>query len=173
MEWANEMKPSRSGTDVLELVPAGPSQRNTIANLMQLYLHDLSGFEHEDVDDQGRYAYDYLDNYWKEAERHPFLFVVSGKIAGFALVREVAQAAFEMAEFFVMRKYRRRGLGTNAARKLFERFPGTWRIAAADENEPAISFWRGIVDEYTRGSFTEERSKDGPIGPRFVFTNQG
>jgi predicted acetyltransferase len=33
-----------------------------------------------------------------------------------------------MSEFFVLRKYRRQGIGRTAAVELFERFPGPWRV---------------------------------------------
>ncbi len=37
----------------------------------------------------GLYDYMYLDHYWTEEGRHPFFIRVDGKLAGFALVREI------------------------------------------------------------------------------------
>jgi predicted acetyltransferase len=35
-----------------------------------------------------------------------------------------------MAEFFVLPKYRRGGVGTDAARAVFARFPGEWHVTS-------------------------------------------
>jgi len=46
------------------------------------------------------------------------------------LVREIEsddEVFHSMAEFFIMRKYRRLGLGRVVAINLFERFEGQWR----------------------------------------------
>ena len=40
----------------------------------------------------------------------------------------------DMAEFFVMRKYRRHGIGIVAARELFARFPGDWQVRQLTAN---------------------------------------
>ena len=37
----------------------------------------------------GDYGYRYLDHYWADPGRHPFLFQVDHNWAGFALVREI------------------------------------------------------------------------------------
>ena len=55
---------------------------------MELYLYDFSEFDGADVDAQARYGYPYLDRYWEEAGRSPFLIRVDGVLAGFVLVFE-------------------------------------------------------------------------------------
>jgi predicted acetyltransferase len=77
-----------------------------------------------------------------------------------------------MAEFFILRKYRRQGAGTRAARELFDRFPGRWEVAEIPENAPAIAFWRKVIAGYSRGNYEEvwldnERWK----GPVQTFTS--
>ena len=58
------------------------------------------------------YIYRYLDkDYWTEASRHPFFVIASGNLAGFALVRTLAEddngePSYSLAEFFILRKYR-------------------------------------------------------------------
>ena len=93
---------------------ASIDDKPVVQQLLELYAHDFSAFNGADVDDHGRYGYRYLDAYWTEPGRHPFLFRVEGRLAGFALVR--AGVPHDMAEFFVMRKYRRSGVGVDAAR---------------------------------------------------------
>ena len=66
-----------------------------------------------------------------------------------------------MAEFFVMSKYRRRGVGSEAARFAFDRFPGRWEVREMAANTPAQAFWRRVIGDYTGDNFTERRLDDG------------
>ena len=67
--------------------------------------------------------------------------------AGFALLRRDA-AGMQIAEFFVTRFYRRRGVGVAGARRLIARFPGRWRITQREGNEAAIAFWQRVLDGF-------------------------
>jgi predicted acetyltransferase len=127
----------------LEVLPAGRDQVAVVANLMELYLHDFSPLVGADVGAEGRYGYDLLDRYWLDADRVPFLFRVDGRWAGFALVH--TGDPHDMAEFFVLRKYRRQGVGQEAARTLFARFPGGWLVRQITANPEATRFWRTAI----------------------------
>jgi len=151
--------------------------RPILEHLMQLYLHDFSEFERADVNSEGLYEYEYLDLYWEEDQRHPFLIYVDGCIAGFVLVNKVVylsenKGANAIAEFFVMRKYRRMGVGKSAALKIFDKFPGKWEVQETKRNIPAQKFWRKIIAEYTNGQFSEARPAEKPfIGAIQSFDN--
>ncbi len=87
-----------------------------VANLFELYAHDFSEFHSVEPGPDGRFGYPDLPLYWSEPGRYPFLIRVGGKLAGFVLVRRISQtsesdAVWDMAEFFVLRAYRRRGVG--------------------------------------------------------------
>jgi predicted acetyltransferase len=136
------------------LLSAAEEARPVLRRLVELYLYDFSEFDGADVDAGGEYGYRYLDLYWTEAGRHAFLFQVDGHWAGFALVRDVPP--FEMAEFFVMRKYRRRGVGRRAAAELFRRFPGRWSVREEAANAGSIAFWRKAIQyPYTETTTAE------------------
>jgi predicted acetyltransferase len=66
-----------------------------------------------------------------------------GKLAGFALVKR--GAAWDMAEFFVLRGYRRRRIGTDAAHQVWRRFPGRWEVRGIESNRPAWRFWERAI----------------------------
>ena len=51
----------------------------------------------------------------------------------------------DMAEFFVMRKYRRSRVGTEAARILFRPFPGSWEVRQLEANVAGSAFWRSAI----------------------------
>ena len=128
---------------IVEIVEVAPAQREVVARLVELYQYDFSEFDDADVDRAGAYGYAFLDRYWIEPERHAFLLRIGGKWAGFALVR--TGNPNDMAEFFVMRKYRRSGVGTTFARDLFTRFPGRWQVRELEANVPAQQFWRRAI----------------------------
>ena len=150
--------------------PAGVESRAVVRRLMELYLYDFTEFLPHDVDERGEFGYPYLDHYWAPEEgetRIPFLLRANGKLAGFAFVRRKGDGPWMMAEFFVLRKYRRRGVGAVAARTLFARFPGEWKVSQVKENSPAQAFWRRLIGDVTAGQFVEEASEDG-VTQRFT-----
>lgn len=156
----------------LEMQTASVSEKPVLRNLLQLCLHDYSEFNGEDVDEHGIFNYNYLDSYWTEPGRHAFLARVDGKLAGFVLVRQLdpEQAAYHIAEYFILRKYRRRGLGRQVAFWVFDHFPGQWMVSQETGNLSAQAFWRRIVADYTAGAFTDGfRYGDDWTGPTQFF----
>lgn len=155
----------------IEIHPASLEEKPILTRLMELYLYDFSIFIDEEIGDDGIYGYNYLDAYWVEPHRFPFLFRVEGKLAGFALVRRVGEQdglpLHSMTEFFVMKKYRRLGVGKAAAFWLFNRFAGAWQVEEVNTNLTAQVFWRRVIQEYSRGQFQEVYKDDdtwhGPV----------
>ena len=141
----------------VEVIEATKALEPVLGRLLQLYIHDFSEFIDADVDADGLFAYSRFDLYWTEAGRHPFLFRVGGRWAGFALVR--AGAPHDMAEFFVMRKYRRGGVGQAAAREVFARFPGPWQVRQEPTNPAATRFWHTAIPV----AFEEDTTESGPV----------
>jgi predicted acetyltransferase len=141
----------------VEVRSAGLTEKDVVDQLLELYLHDLSGLTGADVGSHGRYGYFFLDDYWIEPDRHPFLLRVDGHLAGVALVG--SGTPHDMAEFFVMRKYRRQRVGARAARALFRMFPGDWQVRQIAANTAATSFWRAVIP----APFTEGTTEIGPV----------
>jgi predicted acetyltransferase len=141
--------PRPSGIGV-EVVPAAPEQESVLANLLELYSHDFSEFVDLELDADGRFGYPWLPLYWTEEDRWPFLVLVDGKLAGFVFVTRGSPpggdpAVYDMAEFFIVRGQRKRGFGTEAARLIWRRFPGPWRVRVIGSNRPALAFWRSAL----------------------------
>jgi predicted acetyltransferase len=142
----------------LDVLPLPIEDKPVLANLLELYMHDFSEFAPWDLNEHGIYGYRYLDHYWTESGRHPFIVRVDGRLAGFALVRILVldeRSETQMSEFFILRKYRRQGIGEAVARQLFDQFPGQWSVTQMDCNIAAQRFWRAIIDRYTGGTFDE------------------
>ncbi|SRR5581483_2939335 len=127
----------------IEVIEAREADRSVLRHLLELYRYDFSEFDGADVDEHGEFGYRYLDNYWTEPDRHPYLIRSDGKWAGFALVR--SGDPNDMAEFFVLRKYRRSGVGRDAAHAVLRRFPGRWTVRQLLTNTAASAFWRAAI----------------------------
>ncbi|UVI33035.1 GNAT family N-acetyltransferase [Paenibacillus spongiae] len=143
----------------MDIYRAQPKDKILIQRMLELYTHDFTEFLDIDLDENGLYGYPYLDLYWIEPGRHPFLIQVSGKLAGFVLVRTISSdedPIHTIAEFFIVRKYRRQGIGKQAALKIFHLFPGRWRVDQVERNFPAQTFWRSVISSFTDGKFIDK-----------------
>lgn len=136
----------------VSLEVATPADATLLGNLLELYAHELSDVFHEVVlGPDGRFGYSRLPLYWSEPDRR-FAFVIraEGQVAGFVLATRGSEATedpdvLDVAEFFVLRRYRRRGVGRRAARLLWRRLPGRWTVRVAEENRGGLAFWGGVL----------------------------
>ena len=143
---------------------AKKAEKKIVENLMQLYLHDFSEFEDLQVGDDGSFEYQFLDHYWEDPNRYPFLIWLDGKPSGFALLRFAMEmpamvGLMDLAEFFVIRSERRKGVGTQAANRLWDLFPGRWQLRVMQSNKPAYPFWKQTISAYTGDSYDERREE--------------
>jgi len=136
----------------VEVIPAAPDQQPVLANLLELYAHDFSEFLDIELGADGRFGYPNLPLYWSEPGRHPFLARVDGQLAGFVLVKKGSEIShdetvWDMAEFFVVRRYRKRGFGTDIAHQVWRRFPGRWEVRVVETNA-AHRFWEVTISRF-------------------------
>lgn len=142
----------------IRLEKASQDQKALLNNLMEFYCYDFSELLHTDVDGDGLFKYKYLDQYWTEEGRHPYFILVDGRYAGFVLINQhflvlEAENGHSIAEFFVMRKYRRRGIGQQIAQKAYELFPGPWEVSVVEFHKDAVAFWERTIKNYTRNRY--------------------
>jgi predicted acetyltransferase len=159
----------------IAITPATESDKPILRNLLQYHAHDMSEFANKDasdadVNDAGLFEYAgfiVLDDYWTDDKRHPFLVRVAGKLAGFAVMLDEefddGGGCFFMVDFFILKKYRRQGIGQAVAHALFDQFPGEWQISEMARNLPAQAFWRKIISRYKSGAFGEQVTEDGDL----------
>jgi predicted acetyltransferase len=136
--------------------------RTPIRRMLELYQHDLSDVWDQDLDAHGEYGYR-LDGYWSRPLCKAFAFLADGHYAGFALVDDAVclpENELWMAQFFVVKKYRRRGIGGAAAKHMFDQLRGRWEVGQMAGNLPAQAFWRRVIGEYTAGAFVEHDLHD-------------
>lgn len=154
----------------IEIRRAERGELPVVRNLMELYQYDFSELDGTDLDDHGQYGYDDLERFWDTPLWSVYIMKVDGKWAGFTLTNdEVLTAGNTLAvvEFFVVRKYRRLGLGRRAAREIMTRFPAKWEIRVIKENPAALNFWQTLLsttwpDRY-RFEVSDNEAWCGPI----------
>ena len=123
----------------------------------------LGDIEHRDRDPLQRWLLD----------RSALLITIldDHKPAGFAMVARdnhaSRQSDYRMAEFFIDRSHRRRGIGRSAVRLILDRFAGRWEIVEYTRNPAAVQFWRNVVAGYTAGHF-RERTGNGEVRQYFT-----
>ena len=162
-----------------ELVRAELSHEPIVANLLQLYAHDFSEFCDLDLGADGRFGYEELPLYFRESTRHPFLVRKDGKWVGLIFVRRGSQVSqdenvWDMAEFFVVRGSRRRGVGTEIAHQVWRRFPGKWEIRVMEKNDSACHFWERAIAQFVGQGIASIRvNKDGDSWRVFSFDSPG
>lgn len=169
-----------SASREVSLATATRADAPLLANLLELYLHDLSESFPIEVGADGRFGYELLPLYWSEAERRfPFLIRHGPRVAGFALVTRGSSASddplvLDVAEFFVLRQYRRRGVGREAAILLWNLVTGRWVVRVSEGNRRALAFWPGVIRDYTGGAFSETGHPGSPHAWRvFTFESRG
>jgi predicted acetyltransferase len=164
------------------VVEAPAARRPLLDRLLQLYLHDFSKFApigspHGEVDEEGRFTYPRLESYWQQDGQIPLLIRAEDHLAGFVLVNKWSALDLPLdhvvAEFFVMRKYRRARVGSRAALLIFHRYSGRWEVPVAWYNPPAQAFWRKTAKELAPVE-VEEIAGDGKrwAGPVLRFTTR-
>ena len=139
---------------------ANIEEKPIILDLIQPYLAELSRLPDEDPDykdENGIYQYPYLDHYWREKERFPYLLYGDDKIAGFALVRQDGDH-WEMSEFYASPQFRRRGLAMTCVGEIFKEHPGEWRISFNKYNNPSRQLWKKLALTLAQGKIEEGES---------------
>jgi predicted acetyltransferase len=158
----SEQRVDRMKIPSIRFQPASSNEQVLLENLAQFYAYDFSELLEMYVERDGRFGDVDLTPYWRDEWRHPFLLQVDDQLAGFALISERSKitgksGVVDMTEFFVLRRFRRQGVGRAAAFVAFDRFGGPWEVRQREENPDATAFWRRTIDEYTGGNYEETR----------------
>lgn len=164
---------------MFEIVRVEEEQREILAHLIELYEYDFSEYENSDVNSYGLYGYSYLDYYWTEENRYAYFIKVNGKLAGFVMVcgycyvSKAADTLF-MSEFFVMKKYRRQGIGRKAAMKVLKMHPGKWELTVHPNNPISHQFWKSVIAQVSDGTVQTvenvENVYDDALATAYLFT---
>ncbi|UCH50703.1 MAG: GNAT family N-acetyltransferase [Chloroflexota bacterium] len=145
--------------------------KTVIRNLMQLYLHELTEYEDIPLNSSGEYEYLYLDHYWTEGDRYPYLLHKQAEIAGFAFVRK-EEHYFSMAEFFILKKFRSLdSFSLKCAVNIIKQHVGEWRIEFLNNNEIGWGFWNKVALAVTSGDIKRKKLNETFDYIQFLVAN--
>ena len=167
----------RMTVEEIEIEKVTEENKSVLRQLIELYEYDFSQYTQNDVNEHGFFGYKYFDHYWTEKDRYPFFIKIGGKLAGFVLVNQHCYISKDpttksIAEFFVMRKYRRKNAGKDVAKQIFNIFPGKWEVLQHGENEISKMFWINVISEYTNGEYEIQTAKtESWTGQGILFDN--
>lgn len=137
--------------------------RPALARMLELYQYELSDIWDQDLDANGEFGYD-LESFWRSPTCHAFIATVAGRYAGFATVDrrvKIGPEGWWMDQFFVLKKYRRAGVGAALAAHVFEALPGDWEVGQMLSNAPAQVFWRRLIAARCGGRYAEQWIEQG------------
>jgi predicted acetyltransferase len=161
--------------------------RRWIASVYRDYLNDLAASAtglFPALPEFGHREPDQLHNWFADANTQVLTVLFGEQLVGFAKIklltapikpaaggtgsgpRPAEAPEFSMAEFFIARPFRRRGIGAQAVRLILDRFTGRWLISELLRNDAAVHFWRRVVAAYTGGAY-QEAIVDGEVRQRF------
>jgi predicted acetyltransferase len=153
---------------MIELERVGQSADAILRNLYEHYAHDMSEWLGIDTQADGAYRHDTAP-LWA-GDFAVYLARVDGALAGFGVVGSAAQwlgraVARDVKDFFVLRRYRHRGVGDALALHLWSEWPAAWIVRVLAANRPALPFWRRMLRGYRGEAYDEnpvvEHGRDG------------
>ncbi len=165
----------------IQILNATVVQKPVIAQLYELYTYEMTDLADFDIHDNGYYGYDELPIYWEDPNKHPYLVWVNNKLAGFVLIQKGSPIKadpdiWDVAEFFIMRKFRKKGIGQVVALQIWKRLSGTWQVRVWDNNIAAHSFWDKAIKKFSKKSITPVKiiyqGHDGLLVYQFESLNQ-
>ncbi|MCM3781378.1 GNAT family N-acetyltransferase [Neobacillus mesonae] len=147
-------------------------EQGILKNLLQLYMYDFTEYTGVDLKSAGLYPeMPDFNLYWTEPQtRDPFVITMNDQIAGFAFVKKKGpdRDIHVLFHFFILKKYRMKGLGTAAAKQIFSLYEGKWELCQLENNVPAQKFWLKVILEITGGNF-EDKFENGRRYQFFTF----
>ena len=164
----------------IELERVRKEDREILANLLEKHLYEFSQWDLKEVNPLGLYGYQYLDYYFTEENRWAYFIKVEGQLAGFVMVITLPEVHdretdYQMAEFFVLHKYRRKGLGYEAFRRVTDTHRGKWQLKLHPGNIPSVHFWEKSISRLTEGDYELVKAypgteyEDGTPGDVYFF----
>jgi predicted acetyltransferase len=149
----------------VELRPISEDDKVVFERLLELYRYDFSEYRPYALSVHGTYGYRYVDNYFTDDAYEACFVLVDGELAGFTMTGRLDDGFHTMAEFFIVRRWRRRGVGRTAAHLTFARHPGRWRVAFDDTNGPAAEFWPDACKAAATGEVERRRKSPDMVYP--------
>ena len=146
----------------INLIPAPLADYPVFQKLSNYYAYDISEYFSSksgwEMPEDGVYEHmDYI-KYWQDRDACPFLVRYGKELAGYVVIDKNSldsAAEFNVAQFFILKRFQNKGVGRYVAGLCFDKFPGEWEVMVMPGNEGAYRFWRSVIKEYTKEKFQE------------------
>lgn len=139
---------------MLRVVLAKDEQKELTKAYLNEYLTELSEYDQDiKFDDEGLPIYRWFDFYWNDKGRYPFLFYVDDDVAGIAFVRRLGENSYEIAEFYVVPKFRGSGNALWFAGEIANKLNGEISFSTRLVNKRAMGFWSKFASAFN--NYTE------------------
>lgn len=142
--------------------PATLQEYPIMQNMGRFYVYDMSEFMGEqpgwEMPEDGLYECIDFKKYWETNEAFPFLIRYGSELAGFVIVDKKGSDAsieFNMAQFFILRKFKHKGIAKYVAQQCFAKFQGVWEVMVMPHNVGAYAFWEKTISSFTSNHYHE------------------
>lgn len=137
----------------LVLEPVTRECASILRNLFELYAYDFSEHMPLRIKASGRFELTVDEAWWTRNDHFAYFIKLPEELVGFALLRAgsrltSASEVMDVAEFFVLRGNRGKGIGRIAAHALFRAFPQVWEVRVRRTNVAAMQFWSRVVESW-------------------------
>ena len=158
-------------------------EKNILKNLWQKYVYEYSQYSGNEMNNNGLFSEGIIDLYWIAKDFFPYFIRVNGKLIGFLLIDNdypgfSDEVDFNLANFFIIYKYRRNGIGKYVINHIFNKYKGKWKLLYHPKNKVAKLFWLKTINEYTKGKYKIIKNsndfvfKDGSKSHTILFNNK-
>ena len=136
-------------------------EKDVLYRLLQYSLFEESLTDQNEMNNEAIFEYKWFDSYFQDNNREAYIIKEqqTNKILGFAMVNQYMQKSKDghsIAEFMIIPKYRRLKIGKRVAIELFNMHNGNWEVKPSYGSKSAFSFWKNVIDEYTKNENTFE-----------------
>ena len=130
---------------------ASSQNRELLFRLLQYSLFEESVTDGNEINAEGLFDYPWFELYFTENDREAYFIkdAGSGALLGFAMINAhvtVGNEGHAIAEFLILPKYRRMGIGSEAARQCFALHKGLWEVSPSYGSNSAMAFWKTVVE---------------------------
>ncbi len=143
----------------ISLVKIKAESRHILDNLCPYYIYDMSEHMGWPPNENGQFTFNKssLDAYWGREDHVPYFIHDDEELAGFVLVRKdpINNLVYDIEQFFVLSKFKRKGVGKQTLKLVAEQFPGQWQIRVLIGNESALKFWQSAISGLVGDNYTQ------------------
>jgi predicted acetyltransferase len=132
------------------------NEENILRNMFEFYDYEFSQYLNFEVNKEGLFRRAPVSEYLSNDEYHSFFIKSAERLFGFVILKITNnKSSFEIEQFFILKKYNGKGIGKQAAIKIFDQYKGNWKVTQVERNYPAQAFWRKVIQSYSNNSYRE------------------